>query len=571
MRDTSSLTPREKIARLRKAFLDQLPARLSQARDLLDRVNAAPADHGTLSEMHRLLHNFKGTGASFGFRELSEAVARAERLVAGLLDASAAPPVDWRHRLAEAVAAMDGEARTVCTAGCLDNCRDLQGFTLITEPPQGTTAGGGRLVYICDDDTLLLERLSCQLGCFGYETVPFADPGALRERIRTRRPDALILDIHFPEGESAGIELRLSLDRELGGEPIPTIFLSGRGDFAARMAAVQAGGGAYFLKPAPVSELVAALDQLTRQQQAAPYRVLIVDDEPEVAGYHAILLQEAGMTTYQLDDPSRVLEVLREFMPDMVLMDIYMPGCDGLALSRLIRQVPSLVGLPIVYLSSEPDRQKQFSAMRTGADGFLTKPVVPGELVATVGILAERMRILRSLMARDSLTGLFNHTTTTHFLERTLAASQRTHSPLCFVMIDLDRFKRVNDTHGHLVGDQVLMALSRMLRQRLRTADVVGRYGGEEFAAILPDTPGRDAARCIDGLRESFARVAFHSATGSFGCTFSAGIAVSCDGSSLESLRESADRALYAAKRGGRNRVVVVDDAAGSGNAACPI
>jgi len=323
------------------------------------------------------------------------------------------------------------------------------------------------------------------------------------------------------------------------------------------MAAVQAGGEAYFLKPARISEMVVSLDLLTHREHPAPYRVLIVDDEPEVANYHSIILQEAGMVTCVLDDPSRVLDVLRDFLPDMVLMDIYMPECSGLDLAKLIRQVPSLVGLPIVYLSSEPDRNKQFSAMRVGADGFMTKPVVPDGLVATVAILAERMRILRSLMARDSLTGLYNHTTTTHLLERSIATASRSNSPMCFAMIDLDRFKLVNDSHGHLVGDQVLLALSRVLRQRLRTADVVGRYGGEEFAVILQDTPAEEAARLINNLRQDFSRVVFHSATGTFRCTFSSGIASFPAQRSLEAMREAADRALYEAKRNGRNRVVI--------------
>jgi diguanylate cyclase (GGDEF)-like protein len=222
-----------------------------------------------------------------------------------------------------------------------------------------------------------------------------------------------------------------------------------------------------------------------------------------------------------------------------------------------VRQLPEYVGLPIVYLSSETDRQKQFSAMRFGAEGFLTKPVVPEDLVAAVAIRAERMRTLRSLMARDSLTGLFNHTTTTQLLENAISTAKRSKGSLCFVMIDIDRFKLVNDTHGHPVGDQVILALSRVMQQRLRNSDVVGRYGGEEFAVILPDVPIERAAILINDLREDFARVLFHSALGEFCCTFSAGIAGCPTHDSLELLREAADKALYEAKHGGRNRVVV--------------
>ena len=263
------------------------------------------------------------------------------------------------------------------------------------------------------------------------------------------------------------------------------------------------------------------------------------------------------MVTMQLTDPTQALAALAEFRPDMVLMDMYMPGCNGREVAQVIRQVPDYVGLPIVYLSSETDRAKQFSAMRIGAEGFLTKPVVAQELVAAVAIRAERMRTLRSLMARDSLTGLFNHTTTTQLLEKALAAAERDHSPLCFVMLDIDQFKTINDRYGHPMGDQVILALSRLLQQRLRSADIVGRYGGEEFAAILQNIQPQQAAQLIDQLRADFAKLSFHTPTGQFCCSFSAGIASYPSHSRLELLREAADKALYAAKRNGRNRVIL--------------
>jgi diguanylate cyclase (GGDEF)-like protein len=236
---------------------------------------------------------------------------------------------------------------------------------------------------------------------------------------------------------------------------------------------------------------------------------------------------------------------------------MYMPACNGRDLAKLIRQVPDYVGLPIVFLSSETDRKKQFSAMRVGAEGFLTKPVIPEDLVAAVAIRAERMRTLRSLMARDSLTGLYNHTTTTQLLASTIASAKRENGSLCFVMIDIDRFKSVNDTHGHPVGDQVILALSRVLQQRLRNSDIVGRYGGEEFAIILADVAVDRAAKLVNELREDFSRVVFHSSSGEFHCTFSAGIASYPTHLRLELLRGAADKALYEAKRSGRNCVVV--------------
>jgi diguanylate cyclase (GGDEF)-like protein len=226
--------------------------------------------------------------------------------------------------------------------------------------------------------------------------------------------------------------------------------------------------------------------------------------------------------------------------------------------------VPDYVSLPIVYLSSEMDQQKQFSAMRVGAEGFLTKPVVPEDLVDAVVIRAERMRTLRSLMVRDSMTGLFNHTTITQMLENAVANAGRSSGVLCFAMIDIDHFKQVNDTYGHPVGDQVIQALARILQQRLRNSDVVGRYGGEEFAVILQDVSVDAATRLIDALRQDFSRILFHAASTDFSCTFSVGLACYTGDSRAEVLCEAADRALYEAKRNGRNCVVVDMQSMGS-------
>ena len=552
-KETKPLSAREKIARLRKTFLAQLPARIKQAEGLFEQIKAAPADHVACADLHRLLHSLKGTGRSFGFSELGGAAGQCEALTSLLLGMpEQLPPDDWKKTLSSDLGKLAKEASTLCS---LEGSGAGDESTVFTLPAIVGEGSGGRLVYICDDEVLSLEWLAVQVACFGYRIETFSEPLALQAAVLAQRPDAVIMDIHFPQGRSAGTEMLVALNQETG-QVLPAIFLSSRDDFAARLGAVQAGGQAYFHKPVRAIELVAALDELTRQHEIVPFRVLIIDDEVEIAAYHSIILQEAGMLTRQLSDPSSVLDVLQDFRADLVLMDMYMPQCNGQELAKLIRQVPDYLSLPIVYLSGETDLKKQFSAMRIGAEGFLTKPVVSEELVAAVEIRAERMRTLRSLMARDSLTGLFNHTTTTHLLESAIANAARKGGELCFAMLDIDRFKLVNDTYGHPAGDQVLLALSRVLQQRLRNTDIVGRYGGEEFAVILPDVSSARATLLIDELRQSFSRLVFQSANGDFSCTFSAGIAAYPAHQRIEVLREAADKALYKAKDDGRNCVI---------------
>lgn len=537
-----------KIMALRFSFLEQFPKRVEEAKRALAAIDEGATDEGA-EALRSVLHSMKGTGESLGLAEIGALAREAEALV----DRAALPELPNSASLRKVLAARIG-----ALAAAAVSAKELE-----TRPsPAAVGEGGGPvlpeelpLVYLCDDDAIQAAVIASQVSYFGYKVEVYTRTEDLVQATMTAKPRAIVMDIVFPENASEGAEaLRRLRDR---GVSVPTVFISARSDFEARLGAVRAGGSAYFPKPIDPMKLVSSLDELTRQRLPEPYRILIVDDEPLAAEVHRGILAEAGMNVRVTESPELALDIVREFRPDLVLMDIYMPECSGHDLAALIRQVPDFLSIPIIFLSAETDKTKQLSAMSVGADGFLTKPIGRDELVTSVSLRAERMRILRSLMTQDSLTGLFNHTTTTQLLRAALDGARRSRTAVCFAMIDIDDFKRVNDSYGHPVGDQVLIALARALRQRLRTSDVVGRYGGEEFAIVLPDTSRESARSLLDLLREDFTRVEFRSEDKVFHCAFSCGLASSLDYPTLESLRESADRTLYQAKAAGKNRVLV--------------
>ena len=369
-------------------------------------------------------------------------------------------------------------------------------------------------------------------------------------------PDALIMDVVFPEGALAGPEAVLAERAERLAE-MPVVFMSSRGDFAARLAAVRAGGRAYLTKPVDISILVNTLDAVTRDESPRPYRILVVDDSELLATTFCQILGDAGMETRALHDPSHVLEALEDFNPDLMLTDLYMPECSGMELAALIRQMEAWVSLPIVFLSGETNLDRQMQAMQQGGDDFLTKPVAPEHLIASVRQRARRHRSLRSFMEHDSLTGLLNHSALKERLAVELARAERLKGPLAFAMIDLDHFKKVNDTHGHAAGDRVLRALARLLRERLRRTDIAGRYGGEEFALILPGADAGTAQRVLEDIRKNFALVEHGAGSETFTVTLSGGIAAFPAIAEAQDLAEAADRALYKSKHAGRNRITL--------------
>ena len=548
--DSPALSAASRMRRIRASYLKQLPLQLEKIRTAYAACRGDGPGAGELEDLHRCIHTLRGSSASFGLDRVSEASALAEQMTKDALLAGKARESAWYRQLEQCIGRMEREVAAV------DPSREagMQGMELVAaaETSQGKEL---KTIYLCEDDFFQRQTLATQIGCFGFQVVSFGELQQMHDAVRNSPPDAIVMDLIFPERALGGAELMAEI--QAGRESaIPTVFVSSQSDMISRLSAVRAGSSAYFTKPVNATELCATLSRLTSADRPDPYRIMIVDDDPHLAEMYATVLQEAGMITLTLNDPLQALGPLFEFKPDLILTDMYMPGCDGMELAKAIRQIGASFSIPIVYLSSETDSDKQFHAMRMGGDEFLTKPISSERLISAVAGRAERMKVIRSLMVRDGMTGLFNHSASKEHLEMGLAAARRHGTELCFAMIDLDKFKKVNDTYGHPVGDQVLITLARLLQQRLRKTDVVGRLGGEEFAVILPECDIATAVSLLDRLRESFAGISFPVGSETFSATFSCGIASFSRHGEAEALCKSADEALYEAKNGGRNRVV---------------
>jgi diguanylate cyclase (GGDEF)-like protein len=415
---------------------------------------------------------------------------------------------------------------------------------------------GKNVLYMITPDQASGEILADQISHFGYQIQIAKNLSQLENIIIDHKILAILVDSSLVKEISQSSTYNKI--KQWIQESVPLIFFSDNEDQATRLMSVRAGGVAFFLTPVNVVNLIDKLDKLGRTRETKPYRVMIIEDQPTVASYYEIVLKRAGMTTRVVNDPMDVLSNINQFMPDLILMDLYMPEIDGIELAQVIRQIDEYVSTPIVFLSSEEDFNKQMQAMNLGGDDFLTKPIKAGHLVALVKSRLERLRVLKSYMVRDSLTGLFNHTSVRGRLAQEIARCERHKSKLALVMLDLDNFKTVNDTYGHPTGDSVLKSLARLLQQRLRQSDVIGRYGGEEFVSILLDAEKDSAYQVMDEIRRHFSEIQHYSSKqGVFRVTFSCGIAIYPEYSSVQSLIDAADQALYEAKANGKNQVML--------------
>ncbi|QLC73616.1 PleD family two-component system response regulator [Pseudomonas sp. LPB0260] len=414
-------------------------------------------------------------------------------------------------------------------------------------------------VYLALQHLERAERLAQQLEFFGMTAQPLDSANAFRAAMLERHPAAILMEVDF-SGPGCGLQLAESVQQGLE-QKIPLLFYSHHDtDTPTRLAAVRAGGQEFFTGTLDASTLLERIEVLTHVAQYDPYRVLIIDDSRAQATHTERVLNGAGIVTRTLTEPIQAMAELAEFQPDLIILDMYMPNCTGTELAKVIRHNDRYVSVPIIYLSAEDDLDKQLDAMSEGGDDFLTKPIKPRHLIATVRNRAARARNLKARMVRDSLTGLYNHTHTLQLLEDARYRAQRDDQPLSFAMLDIDFFKKVNDTYGHPMGDRVIKSLALFLKQRLRKSDHIGRYGGEEFAVVMPGTDAQAARRVLDEIRQRFAEIRYPAQPQDLSCTFSAGIAELNGEQDSKRLSQQADEALYRAKHGGRNRVELFSD-----------
>ncbi|MFW6079550.1 MAG: diguanylate cyclase, partial [Gemmatimonadota bacterium] len=247
------------------------------------------------------------------------------------------------------------------------------------------------------------------------------------------------------------------------------------------------------------------------QEAARPERILVVDDSPDNLEIIATRLRFRGYTVEEAGRGQEALDRIHESAPDLVLLDVMLPDIDGYEIARRIKRDESLPFVPIILVTARDSTQDKVAGLDAGADDYLTKPINFPELEARVRSmlrikalqheLERKNERLERLSISDGLTGLFNHRHIQEVLHEEFERSKRTHEPLTVVMFDLDRFKEVNDTYGHQAGDRVLQTTAGILRDTAREIDKLGRYGGEEFLAVLPDTDMDDGAVFADRVR----------------------------------------------------------------------
>jgi diguanylate cyclase (GGDEF)-like protein len=304
-------------------------------------------------------------------------------------------------------------------------------------------------------------------------------------------------------------------------------------------------------------------------------RVLLAEDDAVTRRIVFHMLQQWDYEIVLSKDGAEAWEILQQKRPpELVILDWDMPGLDGIELCRRLRDKSREYYHYILMITSRADGEDNVHARESGADDYLAKPFqeadlkarlsVAGRIVALQNALIQSREKHRERAMKDGMTGLWNRTAFLDMTQSELDRAARSHGRTGLLLLDLDHFKTVNDTYGHLAGDIVLEETARRLKQAVRSYDFVGRYGGEEFAIALPGCDGRQLRKRAEGIRRAIAREPFRVGKIEISITISIGAVVaSARTRSLQDVLAAADAALYKAKQAGRDHTVYCEKSSG--------
>lgn len=285
-------------------------------------------------------------------------------------------------------------------------------------------------------------------------------------------------------------------------------------------------------------------------------KTLIIDDNNENLKVAARILKNDDLQIIVSNNAKKGIQIAKEIKPDLILLDIQMPEMDGYEVCRTLKEDESVMDIPVIFMTASTDERSIKEAYRSGGVDYIVKPVRKYELISRVQTHLKLSQVIKALelaAVTDGLTGLFNHNRIFEILDHEIKRSVRYKEPFCILMADIDKFKSANDTYGHHFGDDVLVSVSKCLRETVRETDYVGRYGGEEFLIIMPNTSLNAGKEAAERIRKKVSEIDFDN---DFKLTISGGVIEFDESLSALEMVDKADKFLYMAKENGRNQMV---------------
>lgn len=366
-------------------------------------------------------------------------------------------------------------------------------------------------VFYLSEPSPLFASLSAKLGEIGLTVDRLESTEELVDTLSSMTADLVMIDTAFCEELEAIGEFLRGL-RQRTTVRMPIVALAETNDLSARIRAMRSGVDALISPTASPEEALIRLKELLQQEQTADYRIMIVEDDRSQALFAESVLRKAGMETLAVTDPLRTLESLEQFRPELILMDLYMPGIDGMELTAIIREREDFISTPIVFLSGEQDSDKQFDALSAGGDDFLSKPIRPKHLISAVTNRARRARLLkqrRESKSRDQDSGLFDRSVVIDKLAEALIVEDRSAIQGGIAFIEIDGAAQLRDQLGLSGMDALTSQLGHQLKELTRSDESAARYGDGSLLVLSHSRGAQGLADLARNLRTRIVLQAF--------------------------------------------------------------
>jgi diguanylate cyclase (GGDEF)-like protein len=434
-----------------------------------------------------------------------------------------------------------------------------------TAPANGSAAAPRRAdqrkVYHLSDGNPLACEVDQKIEAAGYELTLLDSVAELKEVLAAFAPHLVIVDAPFQDAlETIGEMIKAARGRL--SHRLCLLTFSASGELSVRLRAMRAGADTFLELPTQSSDVMTRVGELLDADSADPFRVLIVEDDRSQAIFAESILRKAGMSTCAVTDPLAALDQLESFKPELILMDLYMPNCDGMELTAIIREREAFINTPIVFLSGEHDEEKHFEALNAGGDDFLSKPIRPKHLISAVTNRARRARQLgrraQTQNPRDPVTGLYERAYVLDQLNALLAGEDPATHGGGLMYVEIDAAGQIRERVGLTIFDALLNQIGAFIASHIESKDLATRFGDTSFA-LLCNAGGEEALEQLAGnLRDRTVREVFEhegktlTVGLSFGiCAFAAGLG------DAGAMLNAAERAMAEARAPGRNHIGV--------------
>lgn len=530
-----------------------LPKKVEELTRDIEASKAQPDEKEALETVRQVSHKLVGTAGSYGYEAFAMMMRTIEQAAIEISKTGDKQAIEdlWKAILDALEAGRNAADEIAASIADADLKSD--------ESPKTTGPVFARVLVVDEDEAFLdvVEHLGRQSN---VAIIKAPSEGLAMNAALMHQLDAAIIDVKEDSQERA-FKLAIDLRSLPGYDTLPLAFLSAE-KMKPLVEAAHVGASLHLDKPLDANALEAAVRHLVAIRQGGRPKVMVVDDDPDFTAKIAFDLRNDNLLVRTVHDPLKVLEALQEFPPDVMLLDVMMPGMNGFQVCQMLRGMPRWRDLPIIFITAEIHIEARVKAFTSGADDYLPKPVVTEELLARVRVRLEKSRLLKERSDKDTITGLLLRRAFVEQFNGMLADCERNNSVMSICLMDVDHFKKVNDTYGHIAGDSVLSGFGQLLLRRFRVDDLRGRWGGEEFIIAFRREDKQTMCAAINRVQDEFSKMTFESEDNrQFNVSFSGGIAsYPDDGATLHELLSIADKRLYNAKHAGRRRIFIDDN-----------